>query len=155
MEPQDYLKRLERLKDNRTNFDTQWQEVKDVVWPDAGDFITKRSPGEKTTRRIYEMTAALALEKFASAMESFLVPRHLRWHGLMASDDTVQKDPQVQEWMENATRTLFKNRERPQARFYGQFNEGLKSLGAFGNECVFTNDDSSGRGVNYRSEERL
>ena len=106
MDPKELLLRLSKLKARRQNFDTLFQQVKDVVWPNSADFIVERTPGDKTNRKIFDMTAALALETFASAMESFLVPRHLRWHGLNASDEKVNKDPEVREFLEKTTKFL-------------------------------------------------
>lgn len=151
MEAKNILLRLQKLKDGRKNFDTIFQQVKDVVWPDAGDFIEKRAKGEKTTRKIYEMTAAASLDKFASAMESFLVPRHLRWHGLKASEPELNKNAEVKQFLEDSTRLLFRIREAPRARFYGQMNEGLKSLGAFGNLVMYLDEAQTGRGLRYRN----
>lgn len=150
MDPNDYLKRLEKMKGFRKNFDTQWQEVKDLCWPDGDDFTTTRSPGEKTTVRLYDMTATAALEKFAAAMESFLIPRHLQWHGLRATNEDLMKEREVKEFFEQTTRLLFRARENPKARFYSQHHENLKSLGAYGSGCIFLDEAPSGRGLQYR-----
>lgn len=149
-DPSDFTKRLDVLKTGRTNFDTIWNEVKHVAWPDGDDFLEKRSDGERTTRKIYDTTATNALEKFASAMESFLVPRHLRWHGLRASDEKLNEERAVKEFFETATRILFKAREAPIARFYGQMGENMKSLGAYGNGCLFVDESTTGRGIRYK-----
>jgi len=149
-DPRDLLDRLKRLKDKRTNFDTLWDEVKHYVWPDGDDFLEKRSPGEKTTRRLYESSAANALDKFTSAMESFLVPSHIRWHGLRSIDDNLNERREVKEFFELLTRRLFQLRQNPAARFYGQFGENLRSLGAYGNGCIFLDEARSGLGFRYR-----
>ena len=148
-DPQQILQRLETLKGSRTNFDTLWDEVKLITWPDGGDFIDRRSAGEKTTRRVFEMTAPLALEKFAAAMEAFLTSRTSRWHRLVASDEALNKDAGVKEFFEDAADVLFRIRNSPQARFYGQMHEAYKSLGAYGNSCMFVDEVPSG-GIRYR-----
>lgn len=150
MTPEDLIKRLGVLKGLRQNFDDQRQEVKDLVWPDGYDFTTTRSPGEKTTQRVYEMTAAAALEKFASAMESFLIPRHLRWHGLRPTDEDLMKDREVKEFFELMVQRLFRARENPKARFYSQHHENFKSLGAYGDGCIYLDEQQGGRGLRYR-----
>lgn len=149
-DPQDFLKRLEALQGQRKNHDSRWQRVKDLVWPDGDEFTVTRSAGETTTNRIYDMTAAAALEKFASAMESFLIPRHIRWHGLRATSDALMKDKEVKEFFEALVMLLFKARENPKARFYSQMHENLKSLGAYGNGCIFLDEPDAGRGLQYR-----
>lgn len=137
-------KRVNELKGRRTNFDDQWQQVKDLVWPDGGDFTYRHSPGEKTTEKIYEATAALALEKGAAALESFLTPRTERWHRLVASDEQLNEIPAVKRWFEQATDVLFRWRNAPAARFYGQVHEVWKSNLAYGNGCLLVEETAEG-----------
>ncbi len=143
------LRRLSQLKSMRTNFDTLWDLVHRVVWPDGGEFITRRSPGEKRTRHRFETTAEEALEKFAAAMESYLTSRTTRWHGLTASEPELQNDPRVKEFFERAEDVLFSMRNSPRARFHGQMNVNWKSLGAYGNGCMFVEERPEG-GIRYR-----
>lgn len=146
---QTILQRLGTLKGSRSNFDTIWDEVRRVVWPDGGDFISKSTPGEKRTRDTYEMTAALSIEKFAAAMEAFLTSRTSRWHKLSASDEELNKVAEVKEFFEKASDVLFRIRNSPQARFYGQMHEAYKSLGSYGNACMFVDEVPSG-GIRYK-----
>ena len=135
-EAQEFVKRLALLKSRRSNFDILFDQVQRVAWPDGASFLTKRSDGESRTRDIYETTAANAIQKFESAMASFLIPRHLRWHGLKAGNEELNEIREVKEFFESATSTLFKVRESTDARFYGQMGTNIKSLGAYGNGCI-------------------
>lgn len=146
---QEAKKRVSELKGRRINFDDQWQQVKDHVWPDGGDFTFRRSPGEKSTEKIYEMTAALALEKGAASLEAFLTPRTSRWHTLVASNDKLNEMASVKRWFEEATDVLFKWRNAPYSRFYGQVHEVWKSNLAYGNACLLVEERPEG-GVVYR-----
>lgn len=146
---QECKKRVDELKGRRNNFDDQWQQVKDLVWPDGGDFTYRHSPGEKTTEKIYEMTASLALEKGAAALEAFLTPRTTRWHRLVASDERLNEQASVKRWFEQATDVLFKWRNAPYSRFYGQVHEVWKSNLAYGNACMLVEERPEG-GVVYR-----
>ena len=147
---QTILERLKTLKGMRSNFDDLWDQVKRLVLPDGGEFIQKTTPGEKRTRDIYEMTAALANEKFKAALEAFLTPRTSRWHTLKASDDDLNKVPRVKQFFEESADVLFKLRNAPNARFYGQVNEFYGSLGPYGNACLFVDEVERG-GIRYRN----
>lgn len=149
-DPKYYKARLEQLKGDRSNFDVLFEEVKHYVWPDGADIIEKTSPGEKKTQRLFDSTPLSALDKFESAMLSWLIPRHLRWHGLRASDDSLMRDPSVREFFEQVTKLLFRIRENPKARFYGQMGENMRSLGAYGNGCIFLDGAPEGKGLRYR-----
>jgi hypothetical protein len=146
---EDCLRRLAELEARRGNWDLHWQEVAERIWPAADEFQTGRSVGEKRSTKIFDATAALALEKFAAAMESMLTPRAQKWHTLRSTNEDLNRDPEVKGWFEEVTRIMFQARNAPQAGYYSQVHEGYKSLGAFGNACLFVDEPSSGRGVTY------
>lgn len=143
------LKLLENLRSQRGTLDTHRQEIHDRVWPYSGDFTTRRTEGEKRTAEMYDATAALGLESFAAFLEASLTPRNKTWHGLRASVPALNKDQAVKEWFEEVTRILHKRRESPQANYYAQMHEGYKSLGAYGDSCLFV-DEMPG-GVRYKA----
>ena len=147
----DLKRELSRLQEGRQTWDNHWQEVKDRVWPDAADFIGKREPGSRRTEKMYDATAALALEKFAAAVESLLTPRQQRWHKLAPADNDLRDDSEVKAWLELATDVLFQMRSAPESGFYSQAHEGYKSLGAFGNTCTFI-EAREGGGARYSHE---
>ena len=142
------LRRLEQLQGQRKNWDTHWQEIMELVWPDAGDFIGQRTSGEKRAHKVYDPTAALSLEKFASAIESLTTPRATTWHRLKTTQEELNEDASVKEWFETVNQMLFDHRSAPRSNFYSQMHEGNKSLGAFGNRCMFVDDHPKG-GIRY------
>ena len=146
---QQHLTRLESLKGARSNFDILWDLVQRIVWPDGGEFNRTTANGEKRTRDIYEMTAALALEDFAAVMEFSLTPRSTIWSRPIASDPNLNKDPEVKAWFEQLNEVLFSYRNSPQARFYGQMHEGWKALGSTGNMNIYV-DELAGGGIRYK-----
>jgi hypothetical protein len=148
--PEDCLRRLRELEDRRNTWDIHWQEIAERVWPAADEFLTVREPGSKRSTKIYDATAALALEKFAAAMESMLTPRAQKWHTLRATDDELNRDTETKSWFEEVNKILFQARSTPKANYYGQMHEGYKSLGAFGSTCLFVDELETG-GIRYKS----
>ncbi len=143
------IQRLSMLKGRRHNFETQWQEAKDLLWPDAPDFNRERSPGEKTNLEIFDMDPAMSLERGAAVLETFLTPRTQQWHRLTPSDKDLAQVPAVKEFFEAATDVLFRFRNATRSRFYSQIHEGWKSLLQCGNSCLFVSELASG-GTSYR-----
>lgn len=131
-----YLRRFDKLKDQRSQFDQHWQTVADIVWPDAADFTIKREPGERRTQRQFDMTATIALGRFGAIMESLLTPQGEKWHGLRASEEDLNEVPEVKEWFDELTRRLFDARMASGAGFYTAKQVGYLSHGAFGNACT-------------------
>lgn len=147
---QDLLRKFESLQTKRANWDSLWQEVAEVCWPDAADFTTRRTQGARRTDELYDATMAMALEKFGAVMESMLTPRAQKWHKLVATNEKLNDDSSVKEWMEEGQRVLFQLRNAPRAAFYSQKHEGYKSLGAFGNDCLFVGEAKEEPGLRYR-----
>ena len=142
--------RLDQLKSRRANWDSHWQKVEDLIWPNSGGFTTDRSPGERTAQRIFDSTASLDLEKFAAVLEFFLTPRGGKWHKLVPSIPELRKDNDVKRWFDRVNEILFTVRNEAKAAYYSQKHEGYKSLGAFGNECLFIDANPEG-GIRYKN----
>lgn len=145
------LKRYEVLKGNRGTWESHWEEIALRVLPrQAGSFQGFRTPGDKRTEEMYDATAAIALERFAAAMESMLTPRSQKWHRLRASLPDLNRDPLVRRYFDEVAGILFRYRYAPRANFASQMHEDYMALGAFGTGALFL-DPLKGGGVRYKS----
>lgn len=144
------VRRQERLAAERGTWESHWQEIAARVLPRQDEFVRKRTGGEKRTERIYDATAALALERFAAAMESMLVPRTQRWHRLRATDERLNRNPEVLQWFDRATDILFAARYSTRANYASQQHETFMSLGAFGTGALLI-EAVDGKGIRYKS----
>lgn len=145
------IKRHERLKSERSIFESHWQEIAERVWPDRAQFTSASyTKGEKRNQKLFDATAALALTRFAAAMESMLTPRTGRWHKLRVGDDAVNEIPSVQRYLDEVTDILFRARYSSQANFASQMHEVYMGIGAFGSGGLFI-DDMVGVGIRYKS----
>ena len=144
------IRRQERLAAERINWETHWQEIAVRVLPRQDEFLRKRTGGEKRTEHLYDATAALALERFAAAMESMLVPRTQRWHRLRATDERLNEDAEVRAWFDRVTQILFATRYSTHANYASQQHETFMSLGAFGTGALLI-EGIDGKGIRYKS----
>lgn len=144
------LRRHERMKSSRTNFDSHWQEIADRVLPRASEFTGKKTPGQKRTERQFDSTAPLALERFAAALHSLLTPSTQQWHKLRVSDDNLNKSRDVRVYLDQVAQFLFRARYRTDANFASQLTEVYMSLGAFGTGVLFV-DEWPGYGLVYKA----
>lgn len=148
------IRRFEYASGLRGNWATHWEEIAKRVMPAwSGSFLSNgiiRTQGEKRTEEMVDATAALALPKFASVMESMLTPRNSRWHRLVPSDRNLLKNRLSRLWFEETTDILFNYRYAPKANFAAQKFEDYQSLGAFGTGALFTDKLKEG-GIRYRS----
>lgn len=138
------LKRQEQAVAHRTQWETIWQEIAERCLPRSATFVTRNFlEGEKRTQKLFDSTAALALHRFAAAMESMLTPRAKRWHKLVARDRNLMKSLRVKRYLDEVTEILFAMRYAPGTNFASQFYEHYENLGGFGTGSVFI-DESRG-----------
>lgn len=150
------IKRHANAAQNRGTFEAHWEECAKRVLPQySGSFHDRdglTTQGEKKTDEMFDATAALALTRFAAAMESMLTPRNSKWHRIVSIDKTLKKNRAVQMWMDDVTNLLFKYRYAPQANYASQQHESYMALGAFGTGGLFVDalDPAYGKGIRYQ-----
>lgn len=144
------IREQERMKSCRGNWDSHWQEIAERIWPDRALFQGDRTGGEKRTEKVFESTPALALTRFAAAMEAMITPRTQRWHGLGPGDPKLAEDTEVKRYCEEVTDILFRARYAPKANFASQQHEAYLSNGAFGTGVIFV-DEIMGESLRYRA----
>lgn len=152
---QDVIKRVEKARGDRGNWESHWTEIAELVLPSYSDLFESRgayvSNGEKKTEKQFDATAPSALTRFASVMESILTPRQQTWHSLKPSDQYLMKDYQTKLWYEEATKVLFRHRYGAKSFYASQQHEVYMSLGAFGTGCLFIDKLSNDPGLRYRA----
>ena len=147
----DLIQRLDRLAAERSVWDDHWQEIAERVLPRQADFNSRNTAGDKRTDKIFDSTAALALDRFASAMESMLTPRSSRWHSLRFASPALEEDDTAKRWLEQVTDLLFRVRYGPFAAFASNLHEAYVSLGAFGTQVIYTEEGFDRAPIHYRA----
>jgi hypothetical protein len=134
------LKRFEGLSQVRVDIEPFWRECLDYVQPAS----------ERSGVTVWDSTAWLALDRFASAMPAILTPHTQRWHGLVTGRKDLDEDSDVSLWLSELTDRLFRARYNPASGFAGQITRAYQSLGRMGTACLFIDDDP-GQGIRYQS----
>jgi len=137
---EDIISRYARAVTDRGTLDSHLEEIAKRLLPNYSGTFTRDNlltPGAKKTEDMIDATAALALGRMASALESMLTPRNSRWHGLQPSDTILQKDRTVREWFEGLTDILFQYRYAPRANFASQKRADYLALSAFGTGSLY------------------
>lgn len=142
------------LKTDRSTFERHWQDIADVMRPQAYPFVTEQSqqtePGSKRTSKMFDSVPPLALEKHAAVLEALLSPRNQVWSKLVASEESLQEDIEVQRYLDAVNKLLFRIRYRPASNLASQLAESYLNLGAFGTQGLYISEDM-GRGIVYKS----
>lgn len=138
-----------QLESNRSNYDSWWNEIGYRVLPADAVFTTEDTPGVKRTERMFDSSAATALERFSAVMDDISTPRTQRYHGLLPYDDELKDDQESKVFLERLNKQLFSMRYRPRANFPSQKHQCYMSLGAFGNFTLFI-EEEVGFGPRYQ-----
>lgn len=153
---QEIIREFKFVANDRGNWEQHWREIAERVIPSQSftfNTLNQYDParGEKRTQFLFDSTASIALNRFASILDSLLTPRNTTWHKLAASDPELMKDRNVNLWFEEVTRILFKYRYTPNANFSSQNQQNYKSIGAFGTGGMFIDDLFGGSGIRYKA----
>lgn len=141
----------EQESGTRGNWESHWQEIKDRIYPATADFTNRETtPGTKRNQEVYDSTAAMALNRFAAILDSYLTPRNQIWHRVMSSVDELNKNREVRLYYEDVTRLLFKYRYSTIANFASQNMLFNKSLGAFGSAAMYIDGAMVEPGMRYK-----
>lgn len=148
---EEILRRLETAKSTRGNWNRTFQDIADRILPQAADFEVQRSDGEDRTELMFDATAALALQKYVAAIESFATPRNQQWHTLTVTDKSLAKKQRVKAYLDEWRDILFRVRYSAKSAFASQSNEAYLSHGAFGTGGLYIDDDVQARCIRYKS----
>lgn len=143
------------MSGDRVNWETHWEEIAELLWPEQKhtfrpgiDYVT---PGEKKTERQLDATPQIALHQFGAILDSLLTPRNQTWHRLVASDENLNRDREVQLWFGQVTKALFQHRYAPSANFTSNNQMVYKSLGAWGTGVLFVDQALDAPGLRYKA----
>jgi hypothetical protein len=127
-----------------------WEECARYVLPAWDSFNSVWTEGEKRTSSLFDGTAVTANERFAAAMQQMITPPTQTYQKLVPLDEELRESKTVSTHYERVTKILFAARYRAKAAFTSNADECYMALGAFGNMCLFV-DDELGVGLRYRA----
>ena len=103
----EYLKRYERAKAKRTNFVDVFEECYEYALPQRESFYYEVS-GQRRDDKIFDETAVVGVQEFASRLQSGLVPNFARWADLTAGSETPKEQREsVNNDLEEVTEYVF------------------------------------------------
>jgi len=124
---EDLLKRFRAAQSNWEMFRSLHQEAFDFANPQRQTF-TEHAPGQAKNRHIFDSTAVIGLEQFASRIQSAMVPSWLQWMNLTAGDDIPEEEEdRVDELLEDTTDTFFSNLNH--SNFSTEISSAFSDLG--------------------------
>lgn len=148
-----HVERANTLRTNRGIFDEHCEEVAAIAMPMHRNTFTGWSwitPYVKKTTLQFDATATLAVQRFASVIESLLTPQNSIWHRITPYEPALRKSRVVMGYLEQVNDIIRRRRNRPTANFVGQVQMSYLSLGLYGNAALFVDELAEGDAPRYK-----
>lgn len=100
------LDRASRMKSDRSQWETHWTEIAELMSPMRNDFITVRQPGEKRMEKILDGTPGMAGNNLASGLWGMLTNSAMTWFELKTEDEALNESREVKVWLAQVGRQL-------------------------------------------------
>jgi len=130
---------LSRLMDRRSNWETHWQEVADLVIPRKSDIVDEKVKGDKRHLEVFDATAIHSLELLASSLHGMLTSSANRWFSLRFKETILNENDEAKEWLEDVTDKMYIAFQR--SNFQQEIFETYHDLCAFGTAGMFIEED--------------
>ena len=132
---------LSRLMDRRSNWETHWQEVADLIIPRKSDIIDHKVKGDKRHLEVFDATAIHSLELLASSLHGMLTSSANRWFSLRFKETLMNENDEAKEWLEDVTDKMYIAFQR--SNFQQEIFETYHDLCAFGTAGMFIEEDET------------
>ncbi len=127
-----------RLLTARAPWEAIWQDLADYLTPNKSSVITKRSPGSKTTERLFEGTGEKSLRRLSANMHGSLTSASLKWFSLKMRDNSLNLSRNVRLWLEDDVNRMLNAFN--QSNFGSEGQELYVDLGGFGTGSMFVEE---------------
>lgn len=130
------IARADRMRADRSVLDSHLQEIRDIMYPAAEGFTSKRTPGAKSRENVYDNTAEQAGEMLAAGLHALLTSPVLKWFSLSAQGRARQTFL-AKRWLEEYRDLCLQVINSPAARFAPSQHQKYQSGSFFGTACQF------------------
>lgn len=146
-----FLQQFNLAKSQRAIWDSQYQDLKNVVRPDGGNFQTQTAQGDRRYNQIYDGTAIHACEEFASGLHSYLTSPTDRWFELGVDTD-ISQNPEAALWLEDVAEQMYGIYSDSRSNFNPALSELYLDLGAFGTGVILQEWDEDLNFITFRND---
>ncbi len=134
------IRRFKLARENRSQWNTHWQEVADLVLP-TRDFTVIQPGGIRRRMNIYDGTAPKAHTELSATLDGLLTNAALKWFAMNPADDDLIEDHEVKLWLEDATNTMLRWLGNPRSGFATAIWEIYQDLVGFGTAVMLPRNE--------------
>lgn len=138
--PEKIIKRYQRLKGERSTWETHWQDLADYILPNKDQVVQKLTvSGEKKFRHILDNSAIQSNELLAGALHGLLTNPNDTWFELTTGDIELDDDPEISVWLQDTARRMLNVMNN--SNFQTEVHEMYLDLGCFGTAPMLIEED--------------
>lgn len=155
MNVEQIIKRSQKLKSDRGNWEENWQEIMDYVLPRKSNVTTVYSKGEKRNTVVYDSTAIHANELLSSSLQGTLSSSSTKWFGLRLRKKELNEFESIKNWLQECEAAMY--RAFLHSNFRTESHESYLDLTSIGTACMLIeerklNHDGTWGGLRFRTE---
>jgi hypothetical protein len=134
-DPKSVRQRFQELKDQRSQWEPLWQDIRDYVVPDLGVFPgEEQTEGGKRYARLYDAEATCCADILAAGLLSGVSSPSRPWLKLTTMDPDLDKVPGVKEYLAELEHRMLLRFAKAEA--YNALHQSYVELAAFGQACT-------------------
>lgn len=127
----EYVKRWQTLKAERSSFDSHWMELQRAFLPRSGRFLSQdRNRGDKRNQHIIDNTVIKAVRTLGAGLQAGMNSPARPWMKLSTPDKDLAKYGPVKIWLDDCTKLVL--RIFAKSNMYRALHKGYEELGVFG-----------------------
>jgi hypothetical protein len=139
------MARQASMKSFRQLWECVWQDIRELIRPNASDFTVRSLPGYNRKNKVFDDFPGLSLSIMAAGLHSYLTTPSSRWFEVTTRDRDIDRDPASARWLEIVSNRIYDAMNDPDAGFNSSLHELYLELGAFGTGVILLRTDELGR----------
>jgi len=145
------LQRYHQLKSTRGTWESHWQEIADLTFPNHPQFVGDETRGTKKGLKMYDSTTAHASELLAAGLNGLLTNPASEWFNLKLTDSEANQQRDVKEWLYAVKRIMNDAINAPEAAFSTHIHEMYLGYEVFGTGLLFIGETLNRQGLMFKS----
>ena len=143
-----FLKKYSLAEGLKSVWKTKFEEAYEYTMPGRESFY-EESPGQKRTDRIFDETAVVGIQEFASRLQAAMIPTFGRWMHLKSGVEIpLDLSPQIDKELDDITNYIFEVLHN--SNFNQEVHESFMDC-AIGTGCLLVNEGTASNPIVFNS----
>ena len=132
--------RVDKLKSDRSTWESYWQDVADYVVPRKAYITRAHSSGDKLKMEtVYDATAVYSNQVLAAGLHGYLTNPSAKWFSIQMRDAALNESGEVRRWLKDVEDKIYDVLNG--SNFSQQIHETYLDLGSIGTAALYEEED--------------